>query len=69
MYTTDEWGNTVFHMQTGASGMKIFKDAGLLENQMSNEEMKKHMDSHFKIQRERTREFVTQFEKLFKRGD
>jgi len=65
MYTTDEWGNTVFHILTGKEGIKMFKEAGIT-NTMSKEEYKKHIDSHNKIQAKRNKEMWEQLEKIFK---
>lgn len=52
MYTTDEWGNTVLHIMTGKAGMEIMKEVGF-SNTMTPEEYKKHMDSHYKLQKKK----------------
>lgn len=53
MYTTDEWGNSVFHIMTGQKGMELLKERGFT-NTMSREEYKKHMESHYKLQEQRS---------------
>ena len=50
MYTYDEWGNTMLHIQTGREGLKMFKEMGF-ENS-SKEEYEKHMNSYRKIREE-----------------
>ena len=50
MYTYDEWGNTMLHIQTGREGLKMFKEMGF-ENP-SKEEYEKHMNSYRKIREE-----------------
>jgi len=50
MYTYDEWGNSVLHIHTGKKGMEMLKEAGIY-NTMTAEEYKKHIDSHYKIQK------------------
>lgn len=52
MYTYDEWGNIVFHIQTGRAGIEMFKEMGI-ENTITPEEYKKHMDSYRRIQQKR----------------
>lgn len=54
MITTDEWGKTVFHIQTGAAGYKALSDLGV--KSMSSEEYDKHMASYKKIQHEKNKE-------------
>lgn len=67
MYTHDEWGNTVFHIQTGREGMKILKEAEI-KNTMTDEEYKRHMESHNKLQKESSerlwKSLTSFFEKL-----
>ena len=52
MYTIDEWGRIVLHIQTGREGYKLLQEAGLTDN-LSPEEYKKHMESHYRLQKER----------------
>ena len=51
MYTYDEWGNSVLHIQTGTAGIKLLQGAGF-KNTMTKEEYSRHMKSHYKLQKE-----------------
>jgi len=55
MYTYDEWGNTMFHIQTGRLGIKMFKEMGY--KNPPKEEYDKHMASYKKIQEEKNKKF------------
>jgi hypothetical protein len=52
MYTYDEWGNWVLHIQTGREGAKMLKEMGLI-GKMSKEQYEKHMASYRQLQTER----------------
>jgi len=47
MYTYDEWGNSVLHLQTGAAGIKMFEEMGI--KSMPRDEYEKHMESYKKL--------------------
>lgn len=63
MYTYDELGNIVLHIQTGREGIKILEKLGIT-NTMTKEEYEKHMESYRKIQQERTEAVINQLNKL-----
>lgn len=63
MYTYDEWGNSVLHIQTGREGMKLLKEAGL-RNTMTDEEYKKHMDSYRRIKEKENKQFQERLDKF-----
>lgn len=50
MITYDEWGNTMFHIQTGREGLKMFEEMGF--KNPPKEEYEKHMNSYRKIRKE-----------------
>lgn len=65
MYTYDEWGNTVLHIQTGRRGMEILKEAGF-SNSMTKEQYEKHMASYRRIQERRDKEIQKELDKILK---
>jgi hypothetical protein len=67
MFTYDEWGKCVFHIQTGREGMKVLQDAGFVN--MPKDEYEKHMTSHRKIQAERDEQVWSQLRKMFNLSD
>lgn len=67
MFTYDEWGNTIFHIQTGREGIKMFKEMGI--SNPSKEEYEKHMASYRKIkekENQKLQEFLDKFLKYCK---
>lgn len=63
MYTYDEWGNTMLHIQTGREGIKIFEEMGI--KNPSKEEYEKHMASWRKIEAERSEQIWEWIRKTF----
>ena len=55
MYTYDEWGNYIFHIQTGREGMKLLEERGL--KSCSREEYDKHMASYRRIKEKENKRF------------
>lgn len=49
MFTYDEWGNYIFHIQTGRGGAKLLEEMGI--KNPSKEEYDKHMTSYRKIKK------------------
>jgi hypothetical protein len=47
MFTYDEWGNSVWHIQTGREGIELFKNIGI--KNIPKEEYEKHMNSYRKL--------------------
>ena len=66
MFTHDEWGNTVFHIYTGRIGMTLLEKEGI-KNTMTREEYKRHMDSHNRIQREKSEKLLEALKEVFKK--
>ena len=64
MYTYDEWGNTMFHIQTGREGLKMFKDMGF--KNLSKEEYEKHMNSYKKIKEKENERLQEALDKVLK---
>ena len=62
MFTYDEWGNTMFHMQTGREGIKMFQEMG--HKNPSKEDYDKHMASWRKIQEEKNKVFQEWLDKF-----
>jgi hypothetical protein len=62
MITYDEWGNYMFHIQTGKEGMELFKQMGF--KNPPKEEYEKHMDSHRKIMKQRNEELQIELDKF-----
>ena len=65
MYTFDEWGNSVLHIRTGKEGKKMLEEAGF-KSTMSDEEYRKHMESHYRLQKEKNDRFLNEWYKLWK---
>lgn len=63
-FTHDEWGKTVWHIQTGLQGMKMFQELGFT-NEMSEEEYEKHMESHNRLRRAEDERIWEFFKNLF----
>lgn len=64
MYTTDEWGNTVFHITTGKAGYEMLEKMGM--KNMPSEEYEKHMNSANKLREKHWNEFVEMMNKIMK---
>lgn len=62
MYTYDEWGNSMLHIQTGREGMKMFKEMGY--KNPPKKEYEKHMTSYRKIQEEKNKVFQEWLDKF-----
>lgn len=67
MYTYDEWGNIMFHIQTGREGLKMFEEMGI--KNPSKEEYEKHMNSYRKIREEQDKRIWDALRKVFNLPD
>lgn len=63
MYTCDEWGNTMLHIQTGREGIKMFQE--MEYKNPSKEEYEKHMASWRKLKKERDEQIWEALRKAF----
>lgn len=63
MFTYDEWGNTMFHIQTGRSGIKMFEEMGYKNT--PKEEYDKHMNSYRKLKAKRDEQIWEALRKAF----
>ena len=62
MYTYDEWGNIMFHIQTGREGIEAFRKMGI--KNPSKEAYEKHMNSYRKIREEQDKKFQETLNKV-----
>jgi hypothetical protein len=66
MWTTDEWGRTIYHMQTGREGYKMLTEMGIKpRGGLSEEEYEKHMESWRKIYKARQDKMWEQLMEFF----
>ena len=67
MFTYDEWGNTMLHIQTGKSGIEMFEKMGF--KNPPKEEYDKHMASYRKLREERDKHIWDAVRKAFSLPD
>ena len=63
MYTYDEWGNSMLHIQTGIEGMKMFQEMGF--KNPSKEEYEKHMASYRRLKAKHDKQIWDTLRKAF----